>query len=700
MLEQGRRALAGELRKHVDLLGWAGLDKLSLPVADQRAAGRRPSSSSASGLSFEISGFLSGKGSFGLANEVVTFTATATGQVPGLATITVPIERKEDGSLAGKVTVDLTIKGFTGQVEASYDHGVVDVIGTVSYANEKFDGSVTIAATDKDNAKALTAAHTPGRGEDRRAGRRGCGAARGVALHRPPPAAAPDASGAAPGSAVAAKPGKRVLVGWGTVNVRLAEWLSGEATVVVDAEGDVTIVGKITPKMTKPLFEQRDYKYALPKLEVRAAYGVPVVGNVFVFANIGLEALAKLGPATLTNMEMTGTYSTKPSVLQSFGLTGTLNISAFAGLRLTARGRRRDRDPRPRHQGRASPSTRSPASGGTSTRRPRIGYREVADPQAGKKGEFYIGGHLDIAAQPFLAARAATSSSTSTAPGGRRPPTSGGPGRSASSEYPLPGEFGIGADVEHVLGSGKMPEIQFGKVDFNAVAVHDRPRRRPRAAEEVQGRAEEGRLEGVARPAGAAPAPAAAPAARKAAADRDQPAHRRRSRRRSPRPAAARPRSAARAARPQPRPTGAEARERRQGQEGRWRATPSIVKKEKNHPEDEAQISQTLAQDPGPWTASPRPWPRPWSDAKWEISASINTKPKSTCPGRGAGQRVCGRWTPTQGRAKSSSTPTSTARTPSKRRRSPRQVPASRNPRQPPAPSAAPTRRAIAAGHR
>ena len=420
-----------------------------------------------SGLSFQVGGFLSGTGSFGMSNEVVTFSATATGKVPGLATITVPIERAADGSLAGKVTVDLTIKGFTGQVEASYAQGVVDVIGTVRYANEKFDGTVTIAATDKENAKALTAAHTPAEVKT------AAPAAEGATPHegrRAPavPTAAPAAggSGPAPGAAVAARKGPRVLVGWGTVNIRLAEWLSGEAIVLVDADGDVTIVGKITPRMTKPLFDQRDYKYPLPKIEVRASYGVPVVGNIFVFANVGLEALAKLGPATITNMEMVGTWSTKPSVLQSFGLTGTLNVSAFAGLRLTAEGGAglEVLD----HEIKVGVALGALAGiRGYVDATPRIGYREVADPAAGKKGEFYIGGHLDIAAQPFLQLSGdffvdLDSPWWSPAPDKRWTWPLG------RLEYPLPGEFGIGADVEHVLGSGKMPEIQFGKVDFNA----------------------------------------------------------------------------------------------------------------------------------------------------------------------------------------------------------------------------------------
>ncbi|WP_433157893.1 DNA/RNA non-specific endonuclease [Kribbella sp. CA-247076] len=461
------KTMSDALGKHAALIGLRGLDSLTLPIAINRLDG--PTLILAiEGLSFNIAGFLQGTGTMGLQNEAVTFDASATGTVPGLATITVPIKRDADGSLSGKVKVSLSIKGLGGEIEASYAHGVVDVIGTVRYANEKFDGSVTIAATDMETAKSLATARTPAEVKTVAPAAEGTkphdGAATPVPASTAPPAAT--GSGPAPGGAVAAKPGKRVLVGWGTVNVRLADWLTGEASVLVDADADVTIVGKITPRMTGPLFPQRDYKYPLAKIEVRAIYGLPVVGNVFVFANVGLEALAKFGPATLTNLEMTGTWSTKPSVLQSFGLTGTLNISAFAGLRLIAEGgaglQMLDHDIKIGVALGALAGIR-----GYVDATPRIGYREIADPQLGKKGEFFLGGHLDIAAQPFLQLGGdlfvdLDSPWWSPAPDKRWTWPLG------QLEYPLPGEFGIGADVEHVLGSGKIPEIKFTPVAFDA----------------------------------------------------------------------------------------------------------------------------------------------------------------------------------------------------------------------------------------
>jgi hypothetical protein len=153
-------------------------------------------------------------------------------------------------------------------------------------------------------------------------------------------------------------------------------------------------------------------------------------------------------------------------VLQSFGLTGTLNVSGFAGLRLKASGGAGIEilD----HDIKAGISVWALAGiKGYVEAKPRIGYREVADPQAGKKGEFFIGGHLELAARPFLELGGELfvdldSPWWSPAPDKRWPWPIG------SLEYPLPGEFGIGADVEHVLGSDKVPEVTFGKVDFDS----------------------------------------------------------------------------------------------------------------------------------------------------------------------------------------------------------------------------------------
>ncbi|MFD7027014.1 hypothetical protein ACFWAR_03125 [Streptomyces sp. NPDC059917] len=449
-LLDGGRALLDLMEQHPDALGWAGLGGLRLPGVENELRGTTLVVN-VSGMSFALGGFLSATGAFGLANEVVTFDAVARGAVAGLGAVAVPVRRGPDGALTGSASVDVLLRGFTGQVTAAFGAGAVDVRGTVRYTNEKFDGEVTLVATDAKTAKELTDSKLPDRAK---------------AAAPPPATGAPEpaAPSSAPAPAAVAAPGPRVVAGWGTLQVRLADWLSGEALVIVDHLGDVTVVGKIAPRMDKPLFAERRYQKQLARFEVRAAYGVPLVGNVFLFANIGLEALAVLGPATLDHIELTGTWSTKPEVLRDFGLTATLNVSASAGLRLTAEGGAGAT--LVGHDIKAGLALSALAGiRGYVEATPRIGYREVADPKAGKHGEFFLAGHMELAAQPFLGLGGELFVELDS-PWWSPVPDHRWDWPLFQREYPLPGEFGIGADVEHVVGSGKVPEVTFGEVDF------------------------------------------------------------------------------------------------------------------------------------------------------------------------------------------------------------------------------------------
>ncbi|MFJ3204926.1 hypothetical protein [Streptomyces sp. NPDC086989] len=448
VLLDGPLALLGRMESCAEALGWRGVGGLRLTGVENELRGATLVVR-AGGMSFTLGGFLTASGSLGLADDVVTFDAVAKGTVAGLGSVEVPVLRAPDGTLSGKAVVDVALRGFSGRATAAFAAGIVDVRATVRYANEKFDGQVTLVATDAASAKELTDSQLPE-------------AVRSAKAVTGDPGAAADSAAAPAGP----RPGPRVLAGWGTVDVRLADWLRGEALVVVDHHGDVTVVGKIQPKMDKPLFEPREYLKQLAKFEVRALYGVPLVGNVFLFANVGLEAVARIGPATLDRMELTGTWSTRPEVLKSFGLTGTLNISAYAGLRLKAEGGAGVQ--LVGHDIKAGIALTALAGvRGYVEATPVIGYREVADPKAGRHGEFFLAGHMEIAAQPFLALGGdlfveLDSPWWSPAPDQRWNWPLG------RLEYPLPGEFGIGADVEHVLGSGKVPEVTFGEVDFNA----------------------------------------------------------------------------------------------------------------------------------------------------------------------------------------------------------------------------------------
>ncbi|WP_030155175.1 hypothetical protein [Streptomyces sp. NRRL S-244] len=511
LLDEGR-GLFDTLQGSARALGWHGVSGLRLAGVENELRGPTLFVRAA-GMSFTLGGFLSASGSLGLAGELVTFDAVAKGTVAGLGSVEVPVVRGPDGALSGKAVVDVALRGFTGQVTAAFAAGLVDVRGTVRYANDRFDGQVTLLATDAGTAKALT---------DSRLSEQVTSAKAVTGEAVTGEAAGPDAAEPGPGP----RPGPRVVAGWGTVHVRLADWLSGEALVVVDHHGEVTVVGKILPKMDKPLFEPQDHVKQLAKFEVRAAYGVPLVGNVFLFANIGLEAVAKIGPATLDRMELTGTWSTRPEVLKTFGLTGTLNISAYAGLRLKAEGGAGVQ--LVGHDIKAGIALIALAGvRGYVEATPVIGYREVADPKAGKHGEFFLAGHMEIAAQPFLGLGGELfveldSPWWSPAPDKRWNWPLG------QLEYPLPGEFGIGADVEHVLGSGKVPEVRFGEVAFSpdkflTDLVNDRVPAKSAKDEQKKGAWQEPGAGAAAPPAAKSPAraarpPAAAPASSRAPA--------------------------------------------------------------------------------------------------------------------------------------------------------------------------------------
>ena len=402
----------------------------------------------ANNIRLKLGGFMEGTASLGLVNETVTFDGDSTLNVPKLEPVQLAFRRNEEGKLSGSVDAAVQIANFNGSISVAYENGVVDARGTVGYSTEKMSGEVTLLITDARTARSVTQQQLS------------------------PEQINQSAQQAAGGSNGEASTGPRALAGYGTLTFNLSEWLAGSANVAINNLGQVTIIGAITPPAEVELFPQRDFVKEIFKIEVRTLYGVPLVGNVFLFANIGMDALAKLGPAKIYNIRIDGTFSTDPEVLNSFSLQGTLNISAFAGLRLRAEGGAGVE--LLGHDIKAGVGVNALAGiRGYVEATPTIGYREVAHPEAGRKGEFFIKGHMEIAAQPFLGLGGDLFVELDS------PWWSPAPDKKwiwplGELEYPLPGEFGIGADIKgsdgregYVLGSSEVPEIEFGEVDFN-----------------------------------------------------------------------------------------------------------------------------------------------------------------------------------------------------------------------------------------
>jgi hypothetical protein len=177
-----------------------------------------------------------------------------------------------------------------------------------------------------------------------------------------------------------------------------------------------------------------------------------------LFANISLHALASLGPAKIYNIEILGTYSTDPEVQKNIQISGSINISAYGGLRLRAEGGAGveilEHDIKFGIGLAADVGVKAYADA-----RPTIGYR---DP-----GVFYISGTLELVAQPVLGLGGDFFIALET-PWWSPLSDDRWTWPLFSKEWPLTDPIGISAAVaDYELGSGKVPEIQLKKPEFD-----------------------------------------------------------------------------------------------------------------------------------------------------------------------------------------------------------------------------------------
>ena len=391
-----------------------------------------------SDFTITIGGFFDLKLNLTLENlNTPVFEGSATMKLKG-AEGKVDVNNKTQGLLGGSGSLAISFSKFSGLLEVKYDPltGAVDIHGKVAYSGDKLTGSIDLVSTDVKTANSFAKDAIKAAG--------GIEKAQDAAM----PAAVPAPSGTT----------DRGLAGVGQLEFHLTDWFAGTVNVIVDAEGHVTVIGKIAPPAEITLFKQRDWDNELFKLEAKAYYGIPVLGNLNLFANVSLHSIAKLGPAKIYNIEIIGTYSTDPTVQKSIQIAGSINISGYAGLRLRAEG------------GAGIELARHDLKFGIGVNadvgvdayadaRPTIGWREP--------GEFYISGTLELVAQPMLGLGgdffikletpwwSPISDHTWTWP-------------LFSKQWPLGDPIGLSAEVkDYVLGSGKVPEITFKPPKFD-----------------------------------------------------------------------------------------------------------------------------------------------------------------------------------------------------------------------------------------
>ncbi|MCK6694769.1 MAG: DUF4157 domain-containing protein, partial [Thermoanaerobaculia bacterium] len=434
------RALLDAFNKNMEQMGFLGLDKLKLDAIKlENTFDNGRLLFSASGIKTTVGGYLKASAGLGISGENFTFDVVADVDVPGVASGNFDVKRTTEGNLEGSGTIEANIANVQATLLVEFLAGQLTIKGTGTINSEKFSGSLTLLVTDAETADETVNTELGVQKVEQEA----------------------QASDKKP----AAKPGKRVLVGWGSVQATITPWLAGTAKVGVNSKGHITIVGEIVMPDEVELMEKKGKKITLVDFEIRAGYGVPLVGQVFIFGGIELFINAGFGPLVLRNVKFEGQYSTDPEVLQHFMITGTLGINAFAilgleasaGVGLTLIG----------HDIKAGLAVTAAAGiKAYAEATPTFEYIEKGGGKGGKVGEAHLKGHFEAAAQLFLML------------GGKffveldSPWWSPAPDETwdyplGSVEYPIGDSMGIGADIDWLVGSPDAPELKFSPVEFN-----------------------------------------------------------------------------------------------------------------------------------------------------------------------------------------------------------------------------------------
>lgn len=429
------RILASYLRKDPSIFGLAGFDLGKNPEFTNTLEGGNLHLG-ITGDPIKLGGAFTGKLSLEAVNgQIKTFEGNAKINIPKLAPGEMELSRSKEGDITGKATVDTQIKNVTGTFVIIWEKGGISGEGKVGYKGEKLSGEVTLKIMEKSQAEQLEREKNPPEGPAKsQRGRK-------------------------------ARKTNYVVFGEGDLTFSFTEWLAGNANVIIDHKGFLTIIGKIVPEKEIELFPQKDYNKKLFKVEARASYGIPVVGNIFIFANVGMDAFANIGPGKLYNISVEGTYSTDPKKAQSFAIQGNLNISAGAGLRL--RGEAGAGWEIIAHDIKAGAGINGIAAiRGYAEATPIIGYREKGKEGEDKKGEFFIRGELEIAAQPFLGLSGDLFVELDS-PWWSPAPDKRWTWPLVNKEWPVGGSMGLNASVDYVFGSNEPPALEFKPVGFS-----------------------------------------------------------------------------------------------------------------------------------------------------------------------------------------------------------------------------------------
>lgn len=258
-----------------------------------------------------------GTGNFSVVDEATSFSAETLIQAPGVTEARMPLHRAQ-GRIFGSASMSVTLAPrdvfggtFSGSLQGTYANGVMAISGNARYRSQKLNGSVTMLIAPRALAWTEVIRQLP--------------------------------TGAPPITAGAAMAPGHVVVGWGTLDFHINEWLIGHASVVVDPDGYITSHGVLRPA------RQFEFLNEPGRYEVNRPVG-PHLGPLTVtFATIGIASLngsieadlragGKIGPARLYGLEVEGQFSSRPGTVFTGRITGRANLSAQASVAASLTG--------------------------------------------------------------------------------------------------------------------------------------------------------------------------------------------------------------------------------------------------------------------------------------------------------------------------------------------------------------------------
>ena len=391
-----------------------------------------------SGIPIRLGGFLNGVFNCSLVNDILTFSVMADVQLPLLAPTKLYLQRDDTGKLSGQISTGFNIQKLNGIVEIKYNAGIVDIKGEIAYKDEQFDGKLSIVLTDYETAMNL-------------------------AFSQLEPSEIASLSKIVTDSN---KAGERALVGFGIVNFALNEYFNGRVKVILDGEGYITVIGKLSPETEIPLFEpiKPEKEYEEPLFEYQIQYGIPLLASIGIGIKMGVFANWMVNPATLRNLYVEGVYSTNPKLENNrYTIGGNLNVSAMAraglSLKVFGFGELLDHKLEVGLKLEAFAEIKGYLDAGLI-----LGKRELVDNP--EKSEYFINGKVLMAAQPSVGLSSSFFIDLDS-PWWSPVPDNKWEWPLSSYFLPVSEGFGIEMEIDHILGSGSSPNVTFNPHSFD-----------------------------------------------------------------------------------------------------------------------------------------------------------------------------------------------------------------------------------------